>query len=159
VNTRGFTRVGNWVGLGVGALGGFADTIASEQDAKNISNAVAAGKKQSMLKQYGTYVNYVVPVAEILLTGFEVVREDLGVALMTSAGALAGAKLTRNFTMAPFGSKKNYTMVYSSTPSAWSRDMGNRWAPPPVHQDIPVPIPGNGQGFDINTNQSLRNAG
>jgi hypothetical protein len=120
LDTKNFVKTG--VSFGVGAIGGILDTVGTEQDAKNIAAAVAAGKKQNMLKQYGTYINYVIPAAEVILAAAEVVKGDTAVMLATQAGALAGAKVTRNLTMHPFGSKKNYTLAFSATPSAWSRD-------------------------------------
>ena len=118
--------------FGIGAAGGVLDTIAAEKDAKKIAAdaALATPVNTSLLKQYGTYVNYVIPAAEVLLAGFGVVKPDLGIALMTSAGSLAAAKLTRSATMAPFGKKKQYSLTYSKTPSAWTRDM-----PYPARQD------------------------
>jgi hypothetical protein len=120
---RDFMKGG--IEVGVGALGGVLDTIGAEQDAKNIAAAVAAGNKQNVMKQWGTYVNYVIPVVQFAAVGMDWVKSERNHAMMlTQAGQLLGAKLTRNFTMAPFGSKKNYTLSFSTTPSAWTRESG-----------------------------------
>jgi len=128
-------KMSTWVGLGVGGAGGVLDVIGANMDAKNIAAKVAAGKKQPIYKQLGTYINYAVPAIEALTVAMDWVDGDYAPIMTTSAGQLLGAKLARNFTTYPFGSKKNYSLVESSTPSQWRGEM------PPARQDRYVNYP------------------
>ena len=145
-------KVSTWVCLAGGAAGGVLDVIAANMDAKNIVAQAAKvgtdGKpmKQPIYKQLGTYVNYVIPLVETGLVGLDVIDGEYGAMLATQAGSLFGAKMARNFTTYPFGSKNNMSLTYSSTPSPWMKEPArqdkyvnyNRVAPVNSAPAIPV---------------------
>ncbi len=135
-------RTDSWVksgiGFGIGAVGGVLDTIGTEMDAKKIAEGIESGTKYAVWKQLGTYINYVIPAIEVVLAGAEVVKGVPGIAMATQAGQLAAAKVTRNLTMYPFGTKKNYTLSHSTTPSSWTRDAASR--SPASYRDMNNPF-------------------
>ncbi len=104
--------------LGIGAVEGMADQIGAEQDAKNRAAYVAAnpGKKHNLLKEFGTYVNYLLPALQLVLVGTAVVKEEVAGALSATAGELAARKTTE------LATNKHYKLIYSPPPAAWTMD-------------------------------------
>lgn len=103
----------NWVkvgtDVGVGAVAGVADQIVQDQDDKRIAEAAAAGKKLGMFSQYGTYLNYGVPLAVVLATAFGYPRGgDMQTRLLTASGELAGRKATMQ------------VIEYTRKPATWT---------------------------------------
>jgi hypothetical protein len=134
-------KTSTYVAAGLGAAGGVMDVIAANKDAQGIAAAVADGKKLSMFKQYGTYVNYVVPLVEVGAVVGGVVDGEIATAMITSASQLAASKIARNMTTYPFGSKKTMSLTYSATPSAYTRERAagrTNWAPSPYNAPTPT---------------------
>jgi len=107
-----WTSVG--IDLGVGAAGGVVDQLIQNSDEKRgIDMAVTdptkldANGKLPIMKQYGTYYNYGVPIVGVLGVAFNLVRGEWATRLLTIGGQLAGRKVTHQLT----------TKATSSTPS------------------------------------------
>ena len=108
------------IDLGGGAVAGVVDQLTQNRDEQQAlkertAGTLAADKKLPVMKQFGTYLNYGVPIVAILASAMGWVRGDNETRLVTIGGQLAGRKATHQFTT---GSK-------SSTPSAaytaWQR--------------------------------------
>jgi hypothetical protein len=130
------------IGAGIGVVGGVLDQFAAEQDAKNLAALVAAGKTQSWIKRWGTYVNYVIPVIEVGLVAFDVVKDEMAGSLATQAGQLAARKVMA------YATSNHYTLNYSATAltraAQWSKDVAKqdryqRMPAAPTNQELPVP--------------------
>lgn len=131
-----WTKVGT--DLGVGAVAGVVDQLAQNSDekramAERAAGKLAADKKMPLMKQYGTYINYGLPLLAVVAVATGMVREgEMTTRLLTAGGQLAGRKATHQFT----------TGSTSSTPSAaytaWQRqaamDAAARGASPAVIQ-------------------------
>jgi hypothetical protein len=106
--------------MGIGGLAGSADQLAQNSDEKRALNQRAAGKlaadkKLPIMQQYGTYINYGVPLLAIVGVATGMVKGDMATRVATMGGQLAGRKATHQFT----------TGATSATPSAaytqWAR--------------------------------------
>jgi hypothetical protein len=117
------------MGAGVGVVSGVLDQIGAEQDAKNRQVFEADPKNVDdngdpltypLYKQWGVLFNYVVPVVEVGLVGFDIVKGDLAGSLVTSAAQLAARGITQQAT------SKNYKIVYSppaeERTAKWTRE-------------------------------------
>jgi hypothetical protein len=93
------------VGGGVGAV----DQLLQNQDEKR--EAAAPNGKLAIMKQYGTYFNYGVPLLSILGVAFGFLRGDWATRAVVAGSQLAGRKVTKQVT------KKN-AVAYSR----WTRD-------------------------------------
>ncbi len=113
-----WTKVG--LDLGVGGVAGVVDQLAQNSDekralAERVAGTLAANKKMPLMKQYGTYINYGVPLLAVVGVAMDMVKGDMATRLVTAGGQLAGRKATHQFT----------TGATSATPSAaytqWAR--------------------------------------
>ncbi|MBA7466248.1 hypothetical protein ES707_01425 [subsurface metagenome] len=80
------------VGGGVGAV----DQLLQNQDDKRA--AAAPNGKLSVLKQYGTYYNYGVPLLSVLGVAFGFLRGDWATRAVVAGSQLAGRKVTKQVT-------------------------------------------------------------
>jgi len=130
-----WTKVGT--DLGIGAVAGVVDQLAQNSDEKRAmamraAGTLAADKKMPLMKQYGTYINYGVPLLAVVAVATNMVRGEMETRLVTIGGQLAGRKATHQFT----------TGSTSATPSAaytaWQRQAAiaaaSRGASPAVIQ-------------------------
>jgi hypothetical protein len=78
--------------LGTGLVAGVADQGIAEYDAKRESDYEAAnpGKKLGMLKKFGTYLNYGLPLVSVILVGADKLRGDWATRATTVSGQLVG---------------------------------------------------------------------
>jgi len=83
------------IDVGVGGVAGVGDQMLQNWDNKR---AVEAGEKLAIMKQAGTYYNYGVPLAAVLLTAFGVLKGDMASRLVTAGAQLAGRKATDQIT-------------------------------------------------------------
>ncbi len=81
--------------VGVGAVAGVGDQLIQNQDD---NREATAGEKLAIMKQYGTYFNYGVPLAAIFATAFGWVKGDMATRLVTAGAQLAGRKVTHEMT-------------------------------------------------------------
>lgn len=107
-----WTKVGIDVGVGAGA--GAVDQLIQNSDEKRGKNLATtdptqldANGKLPIMKQYGTYYNYGVPVLAVLGVAFNMIRGDWATRALTIGGQLAGRKVTHQLT----------TKATSDTPS------------------------------------------
>ena len=122
-----FKKVSTYVGAGIGGLSGVLDNVAANHDAKAITDEVATGKKLNMLKQWGTYVNYIVPAVEILAVGYmDRMPDGLGEVMIATSTQLLASKAMRNMTTYPFGKKKSYQLSYLAAPSPYTAERPSR---------------------------------
>jgi len=128
-------------GIGVlgGGLAGVADRIAANMDAKSKAEFVAKnpGKTLPIYQQVGTYVNYLVPLVEVGLVGFEVIKDEFANGVMAGmAGQLAASKVTA------YATRKNYVLTYSATPAPWTGERApqNRYLPQPLMPPVPYEV-------------------
>lgn len=108
------------VGMGVGAVAGGVDQWIQNADDKRGLDARAAGtlaadKKLPVMKQFGTYYDYGIPIVAVLATGMNWLKGDMAALACTIGGQLAGRKLVHQFTT---GAGSN---VPSAGYSAWQR--------------------------------------
>ena len=114
----------NWTKVGtdvvVGAAAGVLDQVIQNQDDKRMVAAVSNGKKLSVMSQYGTYLNYGLPLLAVAGIGMGFVKGDWATRAGVVAGQLAGRKVTHAM-----------THVGSTTvaPRYWIRDGANAPAP------------------------------
>lgn len=87
------------VGAGAGALGQFIADKDAEREAPK------------WYEEYGTYYNYGIPIAAILLAAFGMIRGDWETRLITAGATLAGSKGYKQIKAAgaPVGSKRRWT--------------------------------------------------
>ena len=91
------------VSVAVGAVAGGVDQWIQNADEKRGIDARAAGKitatqKLPVMKQFGTYYNYGVPILAILATAMNWVKGDMATSLVTAGAQLAGRKAVHTFT-------------------------------------------------------------
>lgn len=90
----------DWVKIGtnvvVGGGGGALDQVIQNADEKREAEA---GEKLPVMKQYGTYYNYGIPIASIFAVAFGALRGDWATRLVTLGSALAGRKGTWQLTV------------------------------------------------------------
>ena len=112
----------NWTKVimdaGVGGAVGVADQFLQNQDEERGLAAralpvtdpghIAADAKLPLLRQFGTYFNYGVPLATIVAVAMGWVRGDMETRLVTAGAVIAGRKVTHTLT----------TQSDSPTPSA-----------------------------------------
>jgi len=79
------------VGGGLGAI----DQAVQNQDEKREAEA---GEKLPVMKQYGTYFNYGLPIAAIFATAFGALRGEWATRLLVAGSMLAGRKGTWQLT-------------------------------------------------------------
>ncbi|MDP2729124.1 MAG: hypothetical protein Q8O55_01420 [Dehalococcoidales bacterium] len=110
------------VGAGAvtGAVAGVADQVVQNMDEKRALDERAAGrlavdKKLPLMQQFGTYLNYGVPILTVLASAMGWVKGDVETRLVTAAGQLAGRKATHQLTT---GAKSN---TPSAAYTAWNR--------------------------------------
>ena len=113
--------------MGIGAVAGAADQLIQNYDENRAMKMRAAGTmgataKMPIVKQFGTYHNYGVPILAIAATAMGYLKDDLAISLLTAGGQLAGRKVTHQFS----------TKSTSPTPSAayteWARQAAAREA-------------------------------
>jgi hypothetical protein len=117
-------KVAEWkkigMAVGIGAVAGAADQLIQNYDENRAlkmraAGTLAADAKMPIVKQFGTYLNYGVPVLAVIATAMGWVKDDLAISLVTAGGQLAGRKVTHQFS----------TRSTSPTPSAayteWAR--------------------------------------
>lgn len=130
------TKIG--VDVLLGGSAGVLDQIVQNMDEKRALDARAAGKlaataKLAPMQQYGTYLNYGVPLLTVIASAMGWVRGDMETRLITAGAVLAGRKTAHTMTT---GSK-------SSTPSAaytaWRRtELAPRSETVPQVGDSPI---------------------
>jgi hypothetical protein len=117
-NVADWKKIG--MGVGIGAVAGAADQLIQNYDENRGMKARAAGTlaataKLPIMKQFGTYYNYGVPLLAVVATAMGWVKDDLALSLVTAGGQLAGRKVTHQLS----------TRSTSQTPSAayteWAR--------------------------------------
>lgn len=123
------------IDLGVGAIAGGVDQWIQNADEKRGLDARAAGtlaadKKLPVMKQYGTYLNYGVPILAVVATAMGWLKGDMATRLVTAGGQLAGRKLTHQFTT---GAGSN---VPSAAYTAWQRTRAQRSYDPEFDKSI-----------------------
>ena len=117
-------KVAEWkkigMAVGIGGVAGLADQLIQNYDENRAlkmraAGTLAADAKMPIVKQFGTYLNYGVPVLAVLATAMGWVKDDLAISLVTAGGQLAGRKVTHQLS----------TRSTSPTPSAayteWAR--------------------------------------
>lgn len=92
-----------WIKVGtdviVGGAVGAVDQVIQNMDEKRAGEAIAKGEKEpGILAQYGTYLNYGVPILGILLAALGVLKGDWATRVVTAGSVLAGKKLTSQVT-------------------------------------------------------------
>lgn len=89
-----------WVKVGtdvaVGGAVGAIDQLVQNQDDKRI--AAAPNGKLGILKQYGTYYNYGVPLLAIMGVAFGFLRGDWATKAVVAGSQLAGRKVAKQVT-------------------------------------------------------------
>lgn len=100
---------GNWVKVGtdvvVGGVAGVGDQLIQNEDDKRA--AAAPGEKLAIMKQYGTYYNYGVPILAVVATAMGWVSGDWATRAVVAGSQLAGRKATKQITKkapVPYGS-------------------------------------------------------
>lgn len=94
----------DWVKVGmdggVGVAAGALDQLAENRDVKAAADYALKnpGKKLPMLNQFGTYVNYVIPLVIVGAVAMGKVRGDMATRLTTSGFQLASRKVTKKVT-------------------------------------------------------------
>jgi len=102
-----WVKVGTDVAVGGGA--GAVDQLLQNQDEKRA--AAAPNGKLAIMKQYGTYFNYGVPILSILGVAFGYLRGEWATRAVVAGSQLAGRKVTKQVT-------KKAPAAYGS----WQRD-------------------------------------
>jgi len=97
--------------VGVGGIAGVSDQLIQNQDDKRAA-ALPVGEKLPIIKQFGTYYNYGVPLLAILGTAFGFLKGDMATRLVTAGAQLAGRKVAYQMTAKPA----------TASWSAWRRD-------------------------------------
>lgn len=98
----------NWVKVGTNvAVGGAAGAVGEfirDKDAER-------DPKPKWYEEYGTYYNYGIPIAAILLAAFGMIRGDWETRLITAGATLAGSKGYKQIKAAgaPAGYKRRWT--------------------------------------------------
>lgn len=124
-----------WIKVGtdlvVGGVAGGVDQWVQNYDEKRGLDAralpstdpgyLASDKKLPVMKQFGTYYNYGIPILGVIAVGMNWLKGDWATRALTIGGQLAGRKLTHQFTT---GAGSN---VPSAAYTAWQRQraMGN----------------------------------
>ena len=84
----------DWMKVGmdvvVGGAAGAIDQIAQNQDDKRAEEKQTAGETLGMMQQYGTYINYGVPILAILAAGMGWLKGDWATRVCTAGAQLAG---------------------------------------------------------------------
>ena len=105
---------GDWVkvgtDVGVGGVAGVGDQLIQNEDDKRA--AAAPGGKLAIMKQYGTYYNYGVPLLAVVATAMGWVSGAWATRAVVAGSQLAGRKATKQIT------KKATPVPYGS----WQRD-------------------------------------
>jgi len=90
----------DWVKIGtdvaVGGAVGAVDQLIQNEDDKRA--AAAPNGKLSIVKQYGTYYNYGVPILSILGVAFGFLKGDWATRAVVAGSQLAGRKITSQVT-------------------------------------------------------------
>lgn len=86
--------------VGVGGIAGVGDQLIQNQDDKRAA-ALPVGEKLPILKQFGTYYNYGVPLLAIFGTAFGLFKGDMATRLVTAGAQLAGRKVAYQMTVKP----------------------------------------------------------
>lgn len=114
----------DWMKVGTdvvtGGVAGALDQVIQNQDEKRGLEARAAGtitadQKLPIMKQYGTYYNYGVPLLTVFGIGMNMVRGDWATRLATVGGQLTGRKVTHQVTT------KSTSPYPSAAYSSWQR--------------------------------------
>ena len=95
--------------VGVGAAAGVIDQVLQNQDEKRESEQ---GEKLGVMRQYGTYYNYGVPILAVVASAMGWLRGDWGTRVITAGSVLAGRKATWHIT------KRERVVAYTR----WSRE-------------------------------------
>lgn len=82
---------------GTGAAVGVLDQVIQNQDDKRAA-ALPSGETMGLMKQFGTYYNYGVPILSLLATGMGWLRGDWATRVNTAGWQLAGRKIAWQFT-------------------------------------------------------------
>jgi len=116
--------VANWQKVGVdlvmgGAAGGLDQWIQNVDEKRGLDERAAgtlpADKKLPVMKQYGTYLDYGVPLLSVIAVGMGWLGGDMATRALTIGGQLAGRKMTHQFTT---GAGSN---VPSAAYTSWQR--------------------------------------
>ena len=121
------------VGGGVGAV----DQLLQNQDEKRA--AAAPEGKLAIMKQYGTYFNYGVPILSILGVAFGFLKGDWGTRAVVAGSQLAGRKITKQVT-------KTAPAAYSSWQSNAAKTVAAARARAGRGSGAPTPV---GVGIDF----------
>lgn len=92
-----FKKVGTDVAIG--GVAGVADNMAQAYDEKRAADYAAAnpGKTLSMWKQYGTYLNFALPIAGVVAANFVRMSDENLSRISLVGGQLAGRKLAHRY--------------------------------------------------------------
>ena len=97
-----------------GGAAGAIDQFAQNQDDERAEEKAAAGETLGMMQQYGTWVNYALPIVTVVATGMGWLRGDWATRACTAGAQLAGRKVTWQMT------KKKELPGYAYT--GWRRE-------------------------------------
>lgn len=91
-----------WMKVGTdvvtGGAAGAVDQLLQNQDDKRAAEKLAAGEKLGIMGQYGTYLNYGVPLLAVVATAMGWLKGDWISRAVTAGSVLAGRKVTWQFT-------------------------------------------------------------
>ncbi len=104
--------------VGVGGIAGVGDQFIQNQDD---NREAAAGAKLPILKRYGTYYNYGVPLLAIFGTAFGFLKGDMATRLVTAGAQLAGRKVTHQMTHKAVASAVTSWSQWRRDPAAEAR--------------------------------------
>ena len=113
-----WVKVGTDVGIG-GAVG-VVDQLVQNADTKRILEYTPTADKPELgiMRQFGTYYNYGVPILAVLATAMGWVRGDWATRAVVAGSQLAGRKVTKQVT------KKAMTEAGAVPYGRWQRDAG-----------------------------------
>ncbi len=124
-----------WTKIGtdvmVGGVAGVVDQVAQNQDNKREDDQHKAGtlkatEKLPIMKRFGTYVNYGVPLLSLFGIGLGYLKGEMATRLATISGQLAAREVTHTMT----------TKVRPIPAAAW-----NVWERSPAGAPAPQPAP------------------
>lgn len=142
----------DWKKIGVdtlvGGAAGVADQLVQNLDehrgliaaASGVQGAVDKNGKLPMFKQFGTYLNYGVPLATVFGVVTNTVRGDMATRLMTAGAQLAGRKVTHQL------STKATSQVPSAGYTEWARREAGRAAAEAAARSA---------GYEVTTNKEI----
>lgn len=109
-------------GAGVGAIDQVVQNL-DDKRADEKSKLLPTPETLELMSQYGTYLNFGVPLLTIVATAMGWVRGEWATRLATSASQLAGRKIVHKFTKEKeLPGYPSYVATYSRAPTAeWKR--------------------------------------